>query len=64
MSTQYKGRDETCPVSTGKGGGGGVRETVPPRRGAVKSSRTLAPRACTGCGAGGCVRRVGLAARW
>ena len=24
VSTWYKGRDETCPVSTGKGGGGGV----------------------------------------
>ena len=23
VSTQYEGRDETCPVSTGKGGGGG-----------------------------------------
>ena len=26
MSTEYEGRDETCPVSTGKGEGGGVHD--------------------------------------
>ena len=32
VSDQYEGRDETCPVSTGKGGGAGLGGGVGQRR--------------------------------